>query len=187
MATICLEPRHNSVHMAPLPPAAPCPDAEELLKQIDNGWKDEDVSKSTEPATPAAKPKPPSEYQRAKVEVLRYCKFVVADITNLSNVQTAISGFTASLLPLDTVPPSGKLRGWIYDSSLILEPSEVFSRTHNVYSRTPPFGKSVLRLCCKGLVVVPVQCEESGCIIGWIARSNVVKQFASEAKEDKAP
>ncbi|CAE7677242.1 Cacna2d3, partial [Symbiodinium sp. CCMP2592] len=127
---------HNAVHLTPLPPVAALPDAEEILKEMSADWDDKDVSgPAAEPAAPPPKPKPASDLQKAKVEVLRYCKFVVADITNLSSVQTALADCASSLLPPDGVTSAGKVRGWMFDSGLILEPSEVFSRSHNIYSR----------------------------------------------------
>ena len=88
----------------------------------------------------------------AKNEIGRYVRFLQADIGDPASIKNALE----PLLPLlDIAPtpgsPDQSHRVWWLDCSLLHEPSEAYCRSHNVFSRVPPFNGTVAQLGSKAV------------------------------------
>ncbi|CAE7706624.1 unnamed protein product [Symbiodinium sp. CCMP2592] len=149
----------RSTYKTPLVVAAPAvPDSESpeplVVKAKWNDTFDEEA-----PAAPT--PTPSGEDLRkqredafntvAKGDIGRYVRFIeVSDVTDPTLLSNALVPHV-ELLDIPAVDGSSEqsLRGWIVDSAMLHEPSEAFCKSHNVFTRHPPFNGGLLESVLK--------------------------------------
>ena len=89
----------------------------------------------------------------AKNEIGRYVRFLQADIGDPASIKNACWSSSCRSLTLPPTPgsPDQSHRVWWLDCSLLHEPSEAYCRSHNVFSRVPPFNGTVAQLGSKAV------------------------------------
>ena len=197
--------RYKHVHQKTLEPPSRNDDEEASGAQDADRrelWDMETEQAEAEPAQP-----PPRQDKRleafAKAELQRYVSFVIApDLTDSAAIQSnlklqpgSISGYvrfnqinnfaclTTCRVEERIRPPSEernqRLRAWWYDSSLLFECAESYSKSHNPWSRAPPFCKQTLHLNC----ISPGRLHIIKVLFVQSSRSTVTKLFGQFGRD----